>query len=152
MTYAARPSDEPDESVHREARDVDPHAPFVIVMNAGAGRKQGNATAALVETAFGKAKRVCEFMIVDDPSQLAATARRAVELAVARGGAVIGAGGDGTLCAVAQAVIGSGCAFGVLPCGTFNYFSRDHGIPADTAQAVELLLTARARILCRWDG
>jgi diacylglycerol kinase family enzyme len=57
---------------------------------------------------------------------------------------VVGAGGDGTLCAVAQAVIGSGCPFGVLPCGTFNYFSRDHGIPADPARAIDLLLTARA--------
>ncbi|MCY7309110.1 MAG: diacylglycerol kinase, partial [Rhodoferax sp.] len=39
---------------------------------------------------------------------------------------------------------GSGCIFGVLPQGTFNYFSRTHGIPFDTAEAIQLLLTARA--------
>ncbi|SKD01330.1 Diacylglycerol kinase family enzyme [Burkholderia sp. YR290] len=141
MTSDARPSAIP---AHGEARQMDARAPFVIVMNAGSGRKQGETTAALIANAFGKANREYELMLVDDPSQLGATAQRAVELAQARGGAVVGAGGDGTLCAVAQAVIGSGCAFGVLPCGTFNYFSRDHGIPADPAQAVDLLLTARA--------
>ena len=44
---------------------------------------------------------------------------------------------------MAQAVLGSGCAFGVLPQGTFNYFGREHGIPSDTAEATRLLLTAR---------
>ena len=55
---------------------------------------------------------------------------------------VVAAGGDGTLNAVAQAVLGSGCAFGVLPQGTFNYFGRTHGIPQDTALAMQLLLNA----------
>ncbi len=141
MPYAARPSVE---LLHGEARQVGPHAPFVIVMNAGSGRKRGEITADLLKHAFGRANRTYELLLVDDPSQLAATAQRAVERAVARGGAVVGAGGDGTLCAVAQAAIGSGCTFGVLPCGTFNYFSRDHGIPADPEQAIALLLTARA--------
>jgi diacylglycerol kinase family enzyme len=56
------------------------------------------------------------------------------------GGAVVAAGGDGTINAVAQATLGSGCPFGVLPQGTFNYFSRTHGIPADTREALQVLL------------
>lgn len=141
MSFAAHPFTDPPPG---DARPIDARAPFVIVMNAGSGRQQGGTTAALIADAFGKAQREYELMLVHDPSQLGATARSAVERAQARGGVVIGAGGDGTLCAVAQAVIGSGCAFGVLPCGTFNYFSRDHGIPADPARAIDLLLTARA--------
>ena len=31
---------------------------------------------------------------------------------------------------------GSGCALGVLPKGTFNYFSRTHAIPTDTGEAL----------------
>ena len=58
---------------------------------------------------------------------------------------VVAAGGDGTLNAVAQAVLGSGCAFGVLPQGTFNYFSRTHGIPADTARRMQVLLHEQAQ-------
>ena len=141
MSFTAPPFTDPSPG---EARPIDARAPFVIVMNAGSGRQQGGSLPALIAEAFGKAQREYELMLVHDPSQLGATAQRAVELAKTRGGVVVGAGGDGTLCAVAQAVIGSGCAFGVLPCGTFNYFSRDHGIPADPARAVDLLLTARA--------
>jgi diacylglycerol kinase family enzyme len=47
---------------------------------------------------------------------------------------------------VAQAVLGSGCPFGILPQGTFNLFARTHGIPLDTAEATRILLgnTAQA--------
>ena len=74
-----------------------------------------------------------------------ALAQQAVECARAERGVVVAAGGDGTLNTVAQAVLGSGCAFGVLPQGTFNYFGRNHGIPSDTAAATRLLLSARAQ-------
>jgi diacylglycerol kinase family enzyme len=73
---------------------------------------------------------------------LPALAKRAVELAQQRQGTVIAAGGDGTLNAVVQAALHSGRPVGVLPQGTFNYFSRTHGIPADTAQATRALLDA----------
>ena len=47
--------------------------------------------------------------------------------------------------AVAQATLGSGCAFRVLSQGTFNYFSRTHGIPADTVQGMQVLLRETAQ-------
>ncbi|MCK7495945.1 MAG: acylglycerol kinase family protein [Comamonadaceae bacterium] len=50
--------------------------------------------------------------------------------------AVVAVGGDGTLNTVAQAAHAAGCAMGVVPQGTFNYFARTHGIPADPADAV----------------
>ena len=56
-------------------------------------------------------------------------------------GVVVAAGGDGTINAVANAVLGSGCAFGVLPQGTFNYFGRNHRIPEETEPALDLLLS-----------
>jgi diacylglycerol kinase family enzyme len=55
---------------------------------------------------------------------------------------VVAVGGDGTLNTVAQAVHAVGCAMGVVPKGTFNYFARTHGIPADPAEAARLLLHA----------
>jgi diacylglycerol kinase family enzyme len=55
---------------------------------------------------------------------------------------VVAVGGDGTLNTVAQAAHAAGCAMGVVPQGTFNYFARTHGIPADPADAVRLLLLA----------
>jgi diacylglycerol kinase family enzyme len=65
-----------------------------------------------------------------------------VQLARQHGGAVVAAGGDGTINTVAQAALAAGCPMGVIPQGTFNYFSRTHGIPLDTEAAVRSLLDA----------
>ena len=125
--------------------DFAPEAPFFIVLNAGSGHNDGALTCAAIEGVLGAAGREFRILRVEDPRRLAATAAEAVELARARGGVVVAAGGDGTINAVAQAVLGSGCTFGVLPQGTFNYFGREHGIPAETAAATRLLLTGKAR-------
>ena len=58
---------------------------------------------------------------------------------------VVAAGGDGTINAVAQAALGRDCTFGVLPKGTFNYFSRTHGIPADTGEGMKVVLQGSAQ-------
>ena len=123
---------------------VDPVAPFFIVLNAGSGNDDATQTRTLIEGLFTDAGRPFQLLVVDDPSRRADIARVAVEQAQARGGVVVAAGGDGTTNAVAQAAHARGCPFGVLPQGTFNYFSRAHAIPADTAAATRLLLSARA--------
>jgi len=56
---------------------------------------------------------------------------------------VIVVGGDGSFNTVAQAAHGAGCAMGVIPCGTFNYFTRTHRIPTDPAAAAARLLLDR---------
>jgi diacylglycerol kinase family enzyme len=119
--------------------------PLFIVFNLGSGSGDGARARAAIQQACDAAGRAFELMDVDDPSQLPALAREAVQRAQQAQGVVVAAGGDGTLNAVAQAVLGSGCAYGVLPQGTFNYFSRTHGIPSDTAQAMQVLLHARAQ-------
>ncbi|WP_226780584.1 diacylglycerol/lipid kinase family protein [Oceaniglobus trochenteri] len=58
---------------------------------------------------------------------------------------VVAAGGDGTICGVAEGMAGSGVAMGVLPLGTFNYFARSLSIPDDIEGAVEVLLKGDAR-------
>lgn len=67
-------------------------------------------------------------------------AREAASRALSTRAAVVAVGGDGTLNTVAQAAHAAGCAMGVVPQGTFNYFARTHGIPADPADAIRLLL------------
>ena len=119
--------------------------PLFIIFNLGSGSGDDARARAAVQQACDAAGRAFELMDVGDPSQLPALAREAVRRAQQARGVVVAAGGDGTLNAVAQAVLGSGCAFGVLPQGTFNYFSRTHGIPHDTAQAMQVLLHARAQ-------
>ena len=49
---------------------------------------------------------------------------------------VLVAGGDGTIARAASTLAGTGVALAVLPGGTLNHFARDHGIPADAAEAL----------------
>ena len=96
----------------------------------------------MMADAFAEAGRVAEFFVVTKPDQIDGLARQALARAKAAGGIVVAAGGDGTINAVAGIVLGSGCPFGVVPRGTFNYFGRTHAIPQDTEAAARALLGA----------
>ncbi len=114
-----------------------------MVMNAGSGKHDGTEIQETIEALCEEAGRPCQLITVDHGSQLQNAAEQAVRLAREHAGVVVAVGGDGTLHAVCQAVVGQGVAFGVLPQGTFNYFGRAHGISQDTEQAVRDLLDAR---------
>ncbi len=81
-------------------------------------------------------------MLFCSPAELTGVAKQAASTAIATRAAVVAVGGDGTLNTVAQAAHAVGCAMGVVPQGTFNYFARTHGIPTDPTEAVRLLLRA----------
>lgn len=123
--------------------NTDP-SPFFVVFNRASGRGDRDEVGPAVEAACAAAGRRCELLPVEQPEQLAAKAQEAVRRAREAGGTVVAAGGDGTINAVAQAVLGSGCRFGVLPRGTFNYFARTHGIPTELDGALQVLLTEQA--------
>jgi diacylglycerol kinase family enzyme len=77
-----------------------------------------------------------------DAAQLTATAR-----ALARDSdvdAVIAAGGDGTVSAVAAGLIGTDVALGVIPLGTLNHFSKDLGIK-DVQSAIDAIARATTK-------
>lgn len=61
--------------------------------------------------------------------------------------AVIAAGGDGTLSAVAGGLAGGDMPMGVLPVGTLNHFAKDNGIPADLAEAAQVIAARRVEYL-----
>lgn len=124
--------------------DVSPDAPFEIVLNDGSGRNDKSEIKAQIAGVLEAAGRRYVLRSAGGADELRAAAEAAVAAARAHGGVVVAAGGDGTINTVAQQVLGSGCPFGVLPQGTFNYFSRTHGITSDTVEATRLLLTARA--------
>jgi diacylglycerol kinase family enzyme len=116
---------------------------FHIIVNARSGRTDAETKSTVIRGVMEAAGRDYTLEVVDNAKALRAMAQRTVERARARSGVVVIAGGDGSINTVAQAVLGSGCAFGVLPQGTFNYFGRTHGIPEDLADATRALLTAR---------
>ncbi|HYY45994.1 MAG TPA: YegS/Rv2252/BmrU family lipid kinase [Candidatus Angelobacter sp.] len=61
----------------------------------------------------------------------------------ARGPIVVAAGGDGTIGAVVNAVVGTDAVVGILPLGTSNDFARSIKIPANVEHAVGLLSNGR---------
>ena len=52
-------------------------------------------------------------------------------------------GGDGTILAVAEALIGTRATLGIIPTGTQNNVALSLGIPADIPAAIALLRTGR---------
>lgn len=58
--------------------------------------------------------------------------------------AVVAAGGDGTVSAVAAALAGTTIPLGVLPLGTLNHFARDLQLPLDLKEAVAAIATGHS--------
>lgn len=107
--------------------------PVPILVNATAGT--GGACAALEHTLrdAGLEPRLVPLPPGGDLAALAA------EIAREKPPVIAAAGGDGTLSAVASALVGTGIAFGVLPTGTLNHFAKDLGIPLDVADAARTI-------------
>lgn len=116
--------------------------PLFIVMNAASGRNDADGEQQVMAGVFKNAGRKFEFLKIENSSQISEVCERAVRLAVEQSGVVVAAGGDGTINAVASAVLGRGCPLGVLPQGTFNYFGRANAIPQETRAAAVALLGA----------
>jgi YegS/Rv2252/BmrU family lipid kinase len=58
---------------------------------------------------------------------------------------VVACGGDGTVSAVAGALVGTDIPLGVIPCGTANAFAAALAIPTDLAAACAVLLAGASR-------
>lgn len=123
--------------------EIDPTAPIQFVINGASGSSGADAKRAVIEAALQAAGRRGN-LIFSRPEDLPSAAQQAAAKALALRTAVVAVGGDGTINTVAQAAHALGCAMGVVPQGTFNYFARTHGIPADPAEAVRQLLDCTA--------
>lgn len=120
---------------------IDPASALLFVINVSAGATDLDAKRAVIKAALEEAGRAGE-LLVCSPGELPRVATQAAAAAVARNSAVIAVGGDGSLNTVVQAVYAAGCAVGVIPYGTFNYFARTHGISTQPAVAARELLHA----------
>jgi diacylglycerol kinase family enzyme len=117
-------------------------AALQFVVNGEAGSSDADAMRDAIESALHEAGRTGTVHFAAT-SELPRVAREGAAKALADGSAVVAVGGDGTINTVAQATHAAGCAMGVLPEGTFNYFAREHGVPTETAEALRFLLDAR---------
>lgn len=109
----------------------------IVIRNGSAGTA---LPAERLEEALRAAGLEVEVRAVDGPAL-----REAAAAAVGRADAVVAAGGDGTVSAVAGALAGTGTPLGVLPLGTLNHFAKDLGIPLDLADAARVLAAGHVR-------
>lgn len=116
-----------------------------IVMNAKSGSGDADESRQKMHEILADAGQAHEFILIERPEDLPKQAERAVQAARERGGAVIAAGGDGTINVVAHAALPFNLPFGIVPQGTFNYSGRAHEIPLDVEQATRALLTMRLK-------
>lgn len=113
---------------------------MVVVANLAAGTSRGDDDRKkAIEEAFAAWDATPELLCVpgDQIQQSCADAvAQGVEVVVA-------AGGDGTVSAVAGALVGMRAALAVLPMGTLNHFAKDAGIPLDLQEAARVALRGR---------
>lgn len=117
--------------------------PLYVVFNVASGSGDRCRSLQVMQDVLRSSGREHRFLLVHHPRALTRIARQAAQLAESRAGAVVVAGGDGTINSVAQATLKTGRPFGLVPQGTFNYTSRAHAISVDTEAATRALLDAR---------
>ena len=120
---------------------------ILVIINAGSGRKSGDAKhTALLDRIKGH-ERVTIAQLTPDKGITEHAAQ-----GVTQGyGTIVAAGGDGTISGVCAALSGTGIKLGVVPLGTFNFFARSLGIPPDPDDAWDIIRTGHARTVSIGD-
>jgi diacylglycerol kinase family enzyme len=116
----------------------------VVLLNAAAGAVAPagiGEVAERVRAAFADAGLAADVRPVD--SRHVASEVRAV--ARARPDAVVVGGGDGTLSAAAESLVGGDIPLGILPLGTRNHFARDLGLTGDLSAAARVIAAGHVR-------
>ena len=113
-----------------------PHR-ITCIVNCGAGSNRAAEETARLRAIFAQNNLEVELVEAEGPEVTAAAVR-----AVKSGSTlVVAVGGDGTLNAVANVLVGTEVALGVVPLGTFNHFAKDMKIPLDAETAIATLAT-----------
>jgi diacylglycerol kinase family enzyme len=119
-------------------------AVVTCILNATAGSDRAGQARDEIAALFARNGAQARIVLAQDGSEIPELARRAV----ADGSQpVVAGGGDGTLSAVAAALVGTGHALGIVPLGTLNHFATDLKIPMELDGAIANLFTGKlARI------
>lgn len=107
-----------------------------VIVNPRAGVPRRHATPDQIGSLFSAAGLENSISIAGERQDIAGLARIAVRQGF---DTVVACGGDGTVGAVANALVGTDTALGVLPAGTLNHFAKDLHIPLDVAAATRVI-------------
>jgi diacylglycerol kinase family enzyme len=106
-----------------------------VILNPHAGRGPDEERQRELTELFASHGREASVHVPDEGEDVTARAR-----ALAQAGCrlLVASGGDGTVSAVASALVGGDIPLGVLPTGTLNHFAKDLGVPLDLPDAVRV--------------
>lgn len=117
---------------------------FEVIINCGAGGGPDTEAGRAVEAAFASCGAEARVHLARAGEELTELARAAVSNGAR---AVVAGGGDGTVGAVASALVGTDKALGVLPLGTLNHFAKDLRIPLEVEGAARTVCEGREALV-----
>jgi diacylglycerol kinase family enzyme len=109
-----------------------------VIINNASGATDKAAAQRIVADVFKASGVDATFFLARGGAEIAELARNAVADPDCQ--TIVAGGGDGTIAAVAAAIMGTEKNLGVLPLGTFNYFARNLGISSDLEQAARIIV------------
>lgn len=119
------------------------HGPLVIYQNEQSGRHDLAGIRHVIDEVLQQARIPFVYVGRKHGMSLERSLSLALDQAGNCAGTMVVSGGDGTINAAASLAVARQQPLAIIPAGTFNFVARTHGIPEDTAEAVELILRAR---------
>jgi diacylglycerol kinase (ATP) len=117
---------------------------YFLIVNLIAGQGRCKAVFPRVKAALERHHISFDLHYTNEPMEAVDVAKMGLEAGFTR---IVAMGGDGTVNEVANGLLGSAAALGVIPAGTGNDFVRMVGIPSDPLEAVRLLPKAGERVV-----
>ncbi len=115
---------------------MDSKAKIVFILNPHSGTQSKDGIVKVIESRLDTAKFDYEVRFTERAGHAVELAHGCVADAV---DIVVAVGGDGTVNEVARALVHTGTALGIIPCGSGNGLARHLRIPTSPVKAVELI-------------
>jgi diacylglycerol kinase family enzyme len=115
-----------------------------FVLNGKSGSCHAEAVSEAIERIAANYDDSVQIRVLREGVDIGALVRAALNGGV---DCVVGGGGDGTINAVASALIGSDVPLGILPLGTLNHFAKTLGIPLSPEEAIRNVFEGEGRVV-----
>ena len=115
-----------------------------VILNLGSGKRDAKSQPESIRAAFAVHGAEITLKVIKNGAQLLTETKKSLDEGYKT---IVAAGGDGTICSVAQSLSASKTVMGILPLGTFNYFARSLDIPMDIEAAAKVIVDGHTRPL-----